>query len=149
MNKSKILEISKEDFKLEYFINEIAGNLEEVIEPEYVCIKMRSSMIEENVYVEEEDSEENIWYLRFFIDKGMWGDEGYVCGDGSRFDEDEVDYGGFVNYDNGFIILEENNMLSIHKATYGPANPFQDVVRLVDNGGSFDELMQNFIKRFA
>ena len=36
MNKSKILEISKEDFKLEDFINEIAGNLEEVIEPEYV-----------------------------------------------------------------------------------------------------------------
>ena len=149
MNKSKILEISKEKFKLEELISEIARNLEGVIEPEYVCVKMRSSMIEENVYVEEEDSEENIWYLRFFVDTGMWGDEGYVCGDGSRFEEDEVNYGDFINYDNGFIIFEENNMLSIHKATYGPANPFQYVVRLVHNGGSFDELMQNFVKKFA
>ena len=149
MDKSKILEISKEDFKLEDFISEIVGNLEEVVDPEYVFVKMRSSMIEENVYVEEEDSQENIWYLKFFIDTAMWGDEGYVCGDGSRFDEDEVDYGDFINYDNGFIIIEEDNMLSIHKATYGPANPFQDVVRLVHNGGSFDELMKNFVNRFA
>ena len=65
MDKSKILEISKENFKLEEFVSEIAGNLEEVIEPEYVCIKMRSSMIEENVYVEEEDSERK--YMVFKI----------------------------------------------------------------------------------
>jgi len=73
------------DLLLEDFISEIVGNLEEVVDPEYVFVKMRSSMIEENVYVEEEDSEENIWYLKFFIDTAMWGDEGYVCGDGSRF----------------------------------------------------------------
>ena len=39
-------------------------------------------------------------------------------------------------------------MLSIYKVTYGPANPFQYVVRLVYNGGSFEELIQNFVKRF-
>lgn len=149
MKKSKVLEINKENFKFEEFINEIQNNFKYTIDSEYVCVKMRPSNIEEYVYVEEEESEHDIFYIRFIIDKCLLEDEGYICGDGSELSAEDVDYGDFINYDNGFIILENDNILSIHKATYGPANPVQYVVRLVDNGGSFEELIQNFVNKFV
>lgn len=158
MRKSTILEIASKEFDFESFVGEIGKNLEEVIEPAYIITQMRPSNIEEGVYVDldwepiesfsPEDIENKIFYIKFIIDQGMWCEDGYICGDGSAFPEEGIDYGELVNYENGFIVLVKDGMISINKATYGKANPFQDVARLVDNAGDFESIMKDFVEKF-
>lgn len=169
MSKSTILEIPMKDFELTKFINEIGKNLESEIDPSYAALYVRSSRIEEGIFVQLFEDEINpeyqkydtyeeeflniddmILYVRFVIDS--YGYESmYLCGDGTTFkDEDykNVDYGDFVNDDSGFIITYKDEMLTIQKATYGSANPYEYVVRVVENAGDFDKLMVNFLNRF-
>lgn len=167
MAKSNILEISVNEFNFTDFINEICGNFEDDIEPEYICAYMRPSNIKEGVYVElcEEEIEpkrvhdtyekdlinnDRILYVKFVVDRSEWA-EGYLCGDGTVFIDDgygELDYGQFDNMDNGFIIKSKDGILSIQRGTYGPANPFQYVVTMVEDAGIFDEIMANFINKY-
>lgn len=157
-----ILEIEINKFNVTEFINEICENFEQDIEPEFICAYMRPSNIEEDVYVElcEEEIEPNrvydnyeedlinndrILYVKFVVDRSEWAD-GYLCGDGTEL-MDDVDYGQFVNNDNGFIIKSKDGILSIQRATYGPANPFQYVVRTVEDAGIFDENMIRFVNK--
>lgn len=169
MTNKNIIEIEVEKFDFTGFVNEIAGNIENYVEPTYTCVYMRPSRIEEDVYVDlfddefdldevedtyEEDLLKNdrIMYVRFVLDVNLLcGDDGYLCGDGDTLDEydyDDVDYGQLCHEDNGFIVKSKNGILTFQRATYGPANPFQYVARVVDNAGDFEEKMVGFIKKY-
>ena len=166
MSKSKILEIPVTEFNFTNFINEISTNFKDCVEPEFICAYMRESNIEKDVYVELNEDEiidlklqdsyevdllnnNRILYVKFVLDCSEWSD-GYICGDGTELayeEYEDIDYGEFVNDDNGFIIKSSNDNLTIQKGTYGMANPFQQVVRTIDNAGEFDEIMINFVNK--
>ena len=167
MGKETILEIEVNKFNVTGFINEICENFEQSIEPEFICAYMRPSNIAKDVYVElcddeiepervynnyEEDliNNDRILYVKFVVDRSEWAG-GYLCGDGTELIDDgygELDYGQFVNMDNGFIIKSKDGILSIQRGTYGPANPFQYVVEMVENAGVFDENMIKFVNKY-
>lgn len=164
MSKSMIIEIPVENFNFTNFINEISENFAEEVDSEYICTYMRKSKIEEDVYVDlckhevepkvihdtyEEDllNNDRILYVKFVIDRGLWGEEGYICGDGSEIMDEDIDYGQFINNENGFVIRSNNGILQIQRGTYGAANPFQNVLRTVENAGEFDEILTDFINK--
>ena len=165
MSKSTILEIPMKDFELTKFINEIGKNLQDEIEP--AAFYMRPSR--DGIFVElfkdeigpeyqkydtyEEEFlniDDMVLYVSFVMDR--YGYEStYLCGDGTTFKDDEyknTNYGDFAYDNSGFIITYKDEMLNIQKATYGPINPFQAVVKVVENAGDFDKLMVNFLNRF-
>lgn len=86
----------------------------------------------------------------FVVARSMQAD-GYLCRDGTELIDDgycELNYGQFVNDDNGFIIKSKGGVLNIQRGTYDPANPLQYLVRTVEDSGIFDESMINFVNKY-
>lgn len=110
---------------------------------------------DEPEYTYEEDllNNDRILYVKFVLDTDLlYASDGYICGDGDtleEYDYDDVDYGQFCHADNGYIVKSHDGVLTFQRATYGEANPFQCVARVVDNAGDFEQKLVDFIDKYT
>ena len=162
MNNSTVLNIEIEKFDFINFLNEIRENLSEVMETSFIPMYMTQSNLNKNIYVDVFDKKfeclstesilediknnDRILYTSFVLDKAICEEEGFICGDGTKLDE--ANYGDFRQDDSGFIIETKEKMIKIRKATYGYINPVQEVAKIVDDAGEFEEIIKDFIKRY-
>ena len=162
MDNSTVLNIEIEKFDFINFLNEIRENLSEVMDTSFIPMYMRQSSSDKNIYVDVFDEKfeclstesilediknnDRILYTSFVLDKAICEEEGFICGDGTKLDE--ANYGDFRQDDSGFIIETKEKMIKIRKATYGYINPVQEVAKIVDDAGEFEEIIKDFIKRY-